>query len=417
MYAFLRQAWPAMRLLLRLNISGDTPSQVVTKALLGYADWCAASTRYTLQLPHLQDLQDEEALTTPMTVLVPATDFSRLSHLSPTPRPHPNFTVGYVGIVDFVKMHPDFIQIAHDINVSDIRYVVRGGGGAHNTLLYQANHLGIADRVDIGGYVEDIGALYSQFDLFGYPLRSDNYGTADMVLHEAMFAGVPPVILAYGGTQYTVVHNHTGLVVNSIEEYQRAIEYLYHHPDERRRLGHNASVYAREHFGVENSVKALHRIYDEMLLQPKRVRRWQTHATASPMTSGAEDFIESLGPFAEAFQISLHAQEIDRLMAADQKIAEASSVLINPGGGGLFHYRTFYPNDGYLQLWAALVLYQQGHTARAIAGLRAALRCGCNHWRVHLYLARFATKLGNQKLASASIQQLEQLQSDFYRYL
>lgn len=49
-----------------------------------------------------------------------------------------------------------------------------------------------------------------------------------------------------------MINNYTGLVAQSESEYTQAIEYLYHHPEERLRLGRNAKEYAQQLFGAEN---------------------------------------------------------------------------------------------------------------------------------------------------------------------
>ncbi|MEH1912091.1 glycosyltransferase [Nostoc sp.] len=67
---------------------------------------------------------------------------------------------------------------------------------------------------------------------------------------------------------------YTGLVVNSELEYSQALEYLYHNPQERLRLGKNAKQYAEQIFGAENAAKQLNPIYHRLMETPKRTRQW-----------------------------------------------------------------------------------------------------------------------------------------------
>ena len=74
--------------------------------------------------------------------------------------------------------------------------------------------LGIGDRVEIRGPVENIRTELEGFDVFGYPLVEDTYATSEKALQEAMWVGVPPVIFGYGGLCDLVEHDRTGLVAD-----------------------------------------------------------------------------------------------------------------------------------------------------------------------------------------------------------
>ena len=102
--------------------------------------------------------------------------------------------------------------------------------------------------MEIRGYVEDIRAALEEFDIFGYPLIEDTYATSEKALQEAMWAGIPPVVFAHGGVRCLVEHERTGLVVETEDEYARAIERLAGDPDLRRRLGDEARRFIRAAF-------------------------------------------------------------------------------------------------------------------------------------------------------------------------
>ncbi|NJN82955.1 MAG: glycosyltransferase family 4 protein, partial [Caldilineaceae bacterium] len=125
------------------------------------------------------------------------TDFERLAGLQA--KAHHTFNVGYIGAVDFVKMHPNFVALCGRVDVPKVRFLVYGSGGGLETLRRQAEALQVAKRFEFGGYLDDIRPLLQRLDIFGYPLCEGTYASAEMVLQEAMFAGVPPVIFDYGG--------------------------------------------------------------------------------------------------------------------------------------------------------------------------------------------------------------------------
>ena len=107
--------------------------------------------------------------------------------------------------------------------------------------------------------------------MFGYPVI---HGSAELVVQEAMYAGVPPVVFAGTGAAALVTHGMTGLVVQTEDEYVSAIETLHRDEVERRRLGVAAAAYARVTFGAERTAARFETVYDRLMSHPKRSRIW-----------------------------------------------------------------------------------------------------------------------------------------------
>ena len=114
------------------------------------------------------------------------------------------FNVGYIGTLDWVKMHPDFLEISAGIRIPEARFIICGRGAGEAKLREAARSRGLEDRFQFLGFVEEIASIIEVLDVFGYPLCAGNYSAADLVLQEVMFAGVPPVIFAHGGTQVLI---------------------------------------------------------------------------------------------------------------------------------------------------------------------------------------------------------------------
>jgi len=190
------------------------------------------------------------------------------------PRQHAGFNVGYVG--SLTKLHPDFVRMSVGLNIPNIRFTLCGGGANAPRLAQQVSQAQADARFLFAGYVSDVGKYLQDFDVFGYPSspESAGYAGSELVIQEAMYAGVPPVVFPTGGIGHLVVNEYTGLVVHSPTEYQRAIQYLYHNPGERRRLGDNAAVYARQTFGAANAAPKMNILYDALMQQPKRQRTY-----------------------------------------------------------------------------------------------------------------------------------------------
>ncbi|MDZ7957759.1 MAG: glycosyltransferase family 4 protein [Aulosira sp. DedQUE10] len=387
-YNFLRDNLPAMRLLVTLHIMGDNPPQVITPALLDYSDFVLATSPCTLEMSIFQALSDLQ-ISQKTSVIYSVADWDRLTNLQSCC--HQNFNVGYIGTINFAKMHPRYIPMSAAISVPDIRFIVCGGG-IQSALQQQAIALGGSEKFDFRGYVENIKPVLETLDVFGYPLCVDTYATSEKSLQEAMYAGVPPVVFPYGGVKDLVKHEQTGLVVESELEYQQAIEYLYYHPDVRLKLGQNATDYARQVFDSKNAVQQLHEIYDRMIKQPKRQRIWKETVTFTQQLTPSLLFVQTLGDSAPEFNISMTAVDPEVLLEAEGKIANASALLAG-GEGGIIHYRNFYPNDDYLRLWSGLVLQNQQKHDIALAEFVTAIKLGLSHWRVHWYLAQSALQI------------------------
>ncbi len=420
---FLRSKLPAMRLLMWFHVAGDKPPQIITKELVDYSDFAIPCNPYSYELPVFQNLPTEVRLKK-IGMVYDAADFERV--FDTQPKPHDTFNVGYIGSVHFGKMHANYVSMSAAVNIPNARFILCGCG-MEDYLQQQAQQLAAAERFDFRGFVEDIKSVIEILDVYGYPLCEDTYAAGELNLQEVMYAGVPPVVFPYGGIKRLVINNYTGLIVSSESEYTQAIEYLYHHPEERARLGRNAKEYARQIFGAENAAKAINPIYERLIELPKRRREWGIDTESSllyqPVSlqdligepeelSGAELFTKSLGATAPEFTESLTSQNIEELFEAEHKIA-ASSILLSMGDGGILQYRDYYQNDGYLRLWSGLVLQHQGGDAEAVSELTTAINLGCNHWRVFWYLAQVAARVDDIPLAEKALHTVVQAEPDF----
>lgn len=406
--AFMRGAVAPSRVLLWSDVPGDTPPHLLPRALMDWADVTVASGPYTLTLPVFTDL-DEETRRARTAMIFDTPDFSRLHGV--TPRRHETFNVGYIGTVDFVKMHPDYVAMSAAIAIPDVRFIVCGSGNGFAQLQQQAARCGARDRFELRGYVEDVRSLFEVLDVFGYPIV---HSSAELVLQEAMFAGVPPVILARSGAQCVVRDGDTGLVVNGPEEYSRAVEWLYHRPDERRRLSVNAADYARRVFGAGRAADALNVVYARMMTRPKKARRWPFPLRARATSRSAWTFLDLLDEVtARPFKVSLTDTAWAPLLDAEAAIAAAPPVMVDAAAGGVLHYRRRFPDDPHLRLWSGLALRAQGRPALAIGEFEAARRLGLDHWRVSWYVAETARANGLGALAAEALIRVVEAAPDF----
>jgi glycosyltransferase involved in cell wall biosynthesis len=351
----LRGPLPPVRLLLTSHVTGCSVPHILTQDVRALADRIIATA------PGLA--ADD--------IIPPAADFSRIAPAAP--RGEGPFAIGYLGALDFAKLHPDFIAMNQGLG-GDYRVLVAGDGADALTLRRQAETAGAAHRFEWLGYTENISTLLRAVDVFGYPLRPDNFATGELVLHEAMFAGLPCVLLTGGGAAHTLVDGETGFIVKDADEYAHRMRQLRGDSALRQRIGAAAAAYARAHLGAVNIAPRIDAIYAAMMENEPRVKR------LPQVGSGCEALLRSLGDHGETFYLSL-AGDAD----ADEQIIAASPALASADAGGVLHYRRFYPDDAALRYWSGLVLLAKRRAVLAAGEFKAAREMGfdairCDAW-------------------------------------
>jgi glycosyltransferase involved in cell wall biosynthesis len=86
---------------------------------------------------------------------------------------------------------------------------VVGGGNALESFREQAFALGVGDRVDFKGYVqdEDLPGFFQMADVFVMPSKKEGFG---IVYLEAMACGLPVVAVKAGGSPDALDHGRLG---------------------------------------------------------------------------------------------------------------------------------------------------------------------------------------------------------------
>jgi glycosyltransferase involved in cell wall biosynthesis len=366
-YRLLGSELPPMRLLVWAHVSGEFPPQVLPGPLLEHADQVLGSCARTASLPGLEELE-----------WIPAVaDWERVGHAPPTGgRP---FTVGYVGKLDHARLHPEFIDLCARLPVPDARFIVCGTGGALGSLRRQADEAGLGERIEFRGFVEAIGDALAEMDAFGYPLAGESYAASELSLQEAMYAGVPPVVLGPEAVLRHVEHGSTGLIARSTSEYVDGLTELQDDPARRAALGRRAHDHARREWSPSAVADRWAAVYERMMRIPKRSR-----APYPLAPDGATRLAESIGDGAAPFLLSLSGS-VQEQLRAERAIARSPDVL-RTGDGGILNYRDAYPEDPHLRLWSGLVMSDAGRPVIAAGEFAAAMRLGLDDRRVRDYL-------------------------------
>ncbi|NLD39110.1 MAG: glycosyltransferase family 4 protein [Desulfatiglans sp.] len=345
--------FPECRLILWNHVSALNPPYILSNRLIEYSDRFIFTSPVTYETEEIINLPDYLRERLGVVWSSCGTDiftgFKRKNHKG--------FIVGLTGTVDYGKLHPDFIKMCANINIPDVHFIVCSGD-PQDRIKEDAEKLNITDKFSFKGRVPSIIPYLAIYDVFGYPLQPKHLGSCEQAIGEAMMAGAVPVVLNNPAERYIIDNNVTGIIAVSQEEYCRAIEYLYHHPEERTRLAKNAVSAARKKYSISRKIKAWREIFDEILHHDKRHHTWSD----GKYTTGSGIFIESLAKYGEIFKKYIRAKEQvdeENLRLSERDIFElfkSNSQWYSNNKGGVKQYLRIFPDDFYLKEWNKLLI-------------------------------------------------------------
>jgi len=179
--------------------------------------------------------------------------------------------VGMVGHLAPIKGQEDFIRAAAIVCGlrDDVDFVIAGedksrSGENRQSIEGLIKELGLAQRISLNGWVDDVAKLLPTLDLFVSPSRSEPFGLS---IVEAMAAGVPVVATMSEGAREIIEDGQTGRLVpiGDVAGLARAIGELLSDPDGRDRLGKNAERVVRERFSLGRMIEATEEVYRQVL--------------------------------------------------------------------------------------------------------------------------------------------------------
>ncbi|MEO8633652.1 MAG: glycosyltransferase [Gemmatimonadales bacterium] len=174
-----------------------------------HGPWPRATEVIAISRAVEQALLDGGVAADRITVIPSTVPVARL--LAQSTRPAADGPIVAIGALTSEKGH-DVLLAALAIVVRHrpaTRLIVAGTGPARAALLRQARALGIADRVEFRGEVDDIPALLRQATVLAHPSRREALGAAVL---EAMALGVPVVASRTGGL-IELLDGEAGLLV------------------------------------------------------------------------------------------------------------------------------------------------------------------------------------------------------------
>ena len=136
LYALLvRESLPSARIIFWSHISGFSAPYVFNEPALCYPDLFVFTSPLSLNVPEVRSLPDNR-----QKALRVIWSTGGIEHTaSVRPNPHSGFNIGYIGTVDYGKLHPHFLKMSSDAKIPDVRFIVCGGHSAFAASLSGGN--------------------------------------------------------------------------------------------------------------------------------------------------------------------------------------------------------------------------------------------------------------------------------------
>jgi len=355
LYDFLvRSKLPASRVIMWSHVSGFHPPYVFPENIFRYPDLFVFTTPISYDTVEAKNLSAEQYKS--LHVVWSTGGVEHVKNVKP--KPHKGFNVGYIGTVDYCKLHPAFLNTCSKINIPGIRFIVCGGP-KEKEMEQEAERLGIGDKFNFTGQVSDIGPYLAKFDVLGYPLASYHYGTCDQVLAESMACGIVPVVLANRMESHIIQDGVTGIVAKTQKEYIKGIEQLYRDPQLRTYLSKNARTYALTNFSLESIEKKWDEVYEKIIHLPKTIKKWK-NKKGNAGISAKDVFLESLGQYGAPFEQYCSAKNKNDKNKAIREIFKLSESHLwqSETRGTVYHYNKYFQKDRYLSSWSRIMREQ-----------------------------------------------------------
>ncbi|WP_295444556.1 glycosyltransferase [uncultured Thiodictyon sp.] len=235
--------------------------------------------------------------------------------------------IGYIGTLDFAKLHPDFVEFIACLPASTLPVHLYGDLTNRDTLQAQCAALGQPGLLRFHGHVTDIARVLAGLDVLAYPLNPRHYGTAENALIEAMAMGVVPVVLDNPAERCIVAHDETGFVVNDKRGFQAAVQTLLADSGRRLAMARRAALTVRTRFTAQTMETAMSVQYRTLMRQEK----------------GTFAFRQIFGTTPGDWFASFQPGGIPDL---------SQSPSTGPNKGSVHHFLSRFPEDPDLQRWA-----------------------------------------------------------------
>jgi glycosyltransferase involved in cell wall biosynthesis len=342
---FVKADIPDCRMCIWSHVSGLSAPYVFSEKLVDFSDAFLFASPISFKTPEIKTLP--KRLMNKTNYIWTTGNIDEYMLIKPVP--HDGFNIGFVGTLDYSKLHPNFIDMCSRIEIPDVKFIMIGGGCDAERIKQEVEARGLDSKFFFVGIIEDIKPYLAIIDIFGYPLNPDHFGTCEQVLGEAIAAGVIPIVMKNPAEEYILFRMLSDFVCRDEAEYVRSIERFYH---ERERYSDFIDSMRQEIAKLYDSDKMVndwYTVFDHVMKRPKRKRVW-TISDERASLGGYGIFLESLGPYGNIIERGDH-DEIERLFNSNLQWRSLSK-------GSPIQYLEAFPYDPRLQKLVDLVRKQ-----------------------------------------------------------
>lgn len=323
---------PAMRLIIWCHVSGlQTP--VIPAGLISAAHRCLFTSPCSYEATEVQQLPPETR-----NRLDAIHSTGGFDDFVPPNRPdNEALTAGYVGSLNFAKLHPHYADFLAAVPIHGFRVRMIGDMTNREVLQHQCEKAGRQEMLEFRGYTDDVASELAAINVTPYLLNPNHYGTTENALLEAMAMGVVPVVLDNPAERCLVRHGETGLIVNSPEEFAAAITWLADNPAKRTEISRRAAKSVRERFSPGKTAAAFSRHYLAVIEEEKTAVRFRKIFGDTPA-----DWFLACQRNKDTFLTEQGFDTVDEMTIPG---------LLERTKGSSFHFHRNFPEDMRLSQW------------------------------------------------------------------
>jgi glycosyltransferase involved in cell wall biosynthesis len=158
-----------------------------------------------------------------------------------------NVVIGLVGRLHSEKGFDVFLKALKGLPET-VRAIIVGDGPQRTELEDLTAKLGLKNRVEFRGFIQDTGSIYQQFDIFCQPSRRDN---TPLTVLEAMAQGLPIVASRVGAIGEIVGEAGVMIVPDNVQALTQALTKLINNPNQLQIMSQKSLKQAQK-FSISN---------------------------------------------------------------------------------------------------------------------------------------------------------------------
>ena len=175
--------------------------------------------------------------------------------------------VGLISYLRTYKGHEYFIEAAARIlsRHTDVTFLIVGEGPEESTIRARIESSGLAGRVRMLGFRDDLLNVFRSLDIFAIP--SVEGDTIPQVLMQALAMGLPVVSTTVGSIPDVVLDGETGFVVPPCDAEALAdrVELLLKNNALRARLGAQGRALVERSYSLDRMLDELEKVYQRLM--------------------------------------------------------------------------------------------------------------------------------------------------------